>query len=246
MILRTCIFVHLIFCCISIADLMTWRMWAQISASATVLVKFHLQILCSLSRRCLHKTTRSGSAVLFRESKYSLTLPANRSIVACTYTLLLEVYKRALQMFPPSSATAGGALWGCRTKTQERSHSFTRKSGEAIQKSAHQIFVSLLKIHRCLDFQELTVSGSNLLSFFIFLAWFLCFPASWTVKQLTGIQVQAGLSLESFLFMNKHAAWGATGLFTRISLKVFEIFNQSDSLPQSQRNKCVILNWMFF
>lgn len=58
--------------------------------------------------------------------------------------------------------------------------------------------------------KELTVPESNLLSPF-----FISEPdsrvfgeetASWTVKQLTEIQAQAGSSLESFLFMNKHAA----------------------------------------
>lgn len=57
--------------------------------------------------------------------------------------------------------------------------------------------------------KELTVPGSNLLSVFISEPDSRVFgeeTASWTVKQLTEIQAQAGSSLESFLFMNKHAA----------------------------------------
>lgn len=93
--------------------------------------------------------------------------------------------------------------------------------------------------------EELRLSGSNLLSFFI--SWLgSCLihkeTASRTVKQLAEIQTQFGLSPESSLFMNKHAAWVSPTFFTRISLKVFEIFNQSDFLPQWQRSKRVI--WM--
>lgn len=178
MIPTKCIFARFILCWISSPDLLTWRMWAQVSASGTVPDKCHLQTPCSLSRRCPDETTRIGSAGLFTESKYSLTLPASRSIVAGTSTLLLGVYKRALQIFSPSSPTAGGALWGCRTTTQERSHGFTSESGEAIQKSAHQIFVSLLKIHRCLDFHSSWNGADSLRAqpalLFHCLAWFLC------------------------------------------------------------------------
>lgn len=130
--------------------------------------------------------------------------------VACCWRFV----KGAPQMFPPSSVTAGGALGGRRTKSQERRRGFTRESGEAVQVSAHQRFVSLLKIHRCLDFRHvlekvLAGSGSGRLPYPHFLAGLLC---AWPgnsfsdCKTTNGDSSAAGWSLESFLFMNKHAA----------------------------------------